>query len=504
VPLKWIAFVVSLGAFTAVACNDSEPKESDNTPSTSQSNNSVTYVPTGTQGSRRLDIRSYYLETCAKCHGNNAEGGGGGTLSLNTKEKFDQKYDKPFYDAIQKGVPERGMEAYDNLSDAEIWGLVVYIRELQAKALRSEFGSPTAKDGVFKGQRADYKLETVVDTESGLKTPWGIDWLPDGRYLVTSRTGKMHLFDKNGKGQEVANVPASVEMNQGGLMDVAVHPDYAKNGWIYLAVNDPKDSRSAMTKIVRGKLTFPNGVPTWGSTQDILKLPDETYTSSGIHFGCRIAFDGKGHVFIAIGSRGNEDQPQLITSPYGKIYRLMDDGKIPTDNPFKENSGVLGGVWSYGHRNPQGLAFGTDGKLYETEHAPRGGDELNEILKGENYGWNIISYGINYNGTPHAVPWPTKDQKFRMPIFRWLPSIGASGLDSVKGNAFPQWKGDLVAGGLVGNVVDRIRVKDGKLVEREELIHGMGRVRDVACGPDGNIYIVFNQPDKVMRLVPAK
>ena len=160
-------------------------------------------------------------------------------------------------------------------------------------------------------------------------------------------------------------------------------------------------------------------------------------------------------------------------------------------------------MWSYGHRNPQGLSFDLQGNLWDTEHAPRGGDELNLIQKGANYGWPIVSFGINYNGSPHEVPWPKEGQDIAMPAFRWLPSTGAAGLTVVNGSKFPQWKGDLIAGGLVGQNVDRIRVKDGKMVEREELVFGMGRVRDVALGPDGFIYVVFNQPDKIARLVPV-
>lgn len=161
-------------------------------------------------------------------------------------------------------------------------------------------------------------------------------------------------------------------------------------------------------------------------------------------------------------------------------------------------------MWSYGHRNPQGLAFDLQGNLWDTEHAPRGGDEVNLIKKGANYGWPNISFGINYNDSPYRNPWPKPGEKYAMPAFRWLPSIGASGLDVARGTGFAKWKGDLLAGGLSGNNVDRLRMKDGKLVEREEILHKMGRVRDVAYGPDGHIYVVLNGPDKVIRLVEAR
>jgi glucose/arabinose dehydrogenase len=283
-------------------------------------------------------------------------------------------------------------------------------------------------------------------------------------------------------------------------MEVAIHPDYAKNGWIYLAYTEPGKDRGGLTKIVRGKLEGTK----WTAQQTIFEADQKFYTGAGVHFGSRIAFDGKGKVFFAIGERGGNMLAQELTNPFGKVYRLNDDGSEPKDNPFVGQEGVIKGIWTYGHRNPQGLAFDLDGNLWDTEHGPRGGDEVNRIDKGGNYGWPVVAWSINYNDAPFRTPWPKDDLKVNQPAFRWLPSIGACGLDVVRGSAFPQWKGDLVAGGLSGANVDRLRMKDGKLVEREELVHGMGRVREVAVGPDGNVYIALNQPDKVIRLVPAK
>jgi len=451
-------------------------------------------------------ITKLWEQNCANCHGANGQGGGGGTRSLISVEKFDQARDKPFFDAIKKGIPNMGMDAFGaSLSDPEIWGLVVHIREMQSRGLREKNGSPKPVDGVFPGKVHDYRMETVV--ESGLKTPWAVDWLPDGRMLITNRPGTLMLFD-GGKLSEVADTPRTVEIGQGGLMDVAVHPAYAKNGWIYLGFTDPaKDGRGGMTKIVRGKLAFDSG-PKWTAQETIFEAAQDTYNGSGVHFGNRIAFDGKGHVFFSIGERGSGNLAQDLSKPNGKVYRVNEDGSIPNDNPFASASdkakGWISAIWSYGHRNPQGLAFDAKGDLWDTEHAPRGGDEVNRIEKGANYGWPIISFGINYNDTAYALPWPATGQNFKMPAFRWLPSTGACGLDLIDGAAFPKWKGDLVAGGLSGQNVDRLSLVDGKLVEREELVQGMGRVRDVMTGPEGAIYIVFNEPDKVVRLVPAK
>lgn len=455
-------------------------------------------------------ITKLYMENCAACHGANGEGGGGGTRTVLTKEKFDQKYDKPFFNAIKNGVPDMGMEAYGKvLSDADIWGLVVHLRELQARALRSEFGSVPEQNGIFSTRLAKYKIETVVDQGNGLRTPWGVDWLPDGTMLVTNRPGTMVVV-KNGRvDATVEGLPESAEIGQGGLMEVAVHPDYRRNRWIYLGYTEPKQDnpRQGMTKIVRGRLQLAAGSAKWTDQQTIFELPKETYTGAGVHFGTRIVFD-KGKLFFAIGDRGAQDRAQDLTRPNGKVFRVNDDGTIPADNPFvsadDKAKGHLPAIWSYGHRNPQGLVMDAEGNLWDTEHGPRGGDELNLVKKGANYGWPVVSFSINYNDSSFTTPWPASDQKLEMPAFRWLPSIGVCGMDVARGPAFPEWRGDLLAGGLSGQNVDRIRVRKGALVEREEIFHGQGRVREVAVGPDGFVYIALNQPDKIVRLVPAR
>lgn len=448
-------------------------------------------VGTRTQGQ---SVSAFYSDTCAKCHGESGQGGGGGTRTLNTREKFDQKYDKPFFDAIKNGVPQMGMDGYGaTMSDIQIWAQVVHIRELQAKALRNEYGNPKPDSkGVYKGTRQDYRIETVVGTDQGLKLPWAIDWLPDGRMLVTNRSGFMSILRGGKSIGKVSGLPESRELGQGGLMDLTVH-----NGWIYLSYSEP-GGRGALTKIVRGKLDGDR----WTGQQTIWEADQKFYNGAGIHFGSRIVFDGKGHVFFSVGERGGNMLAQEVTNPYGKIYRLNEDGSEPADNPFVGKG--IKGIWSLGHRNPQGLAFDLNGDLWDTEHGPRGGDEVNRIEKGRNYGWPVIAFSINYNDSPGWTPWGKPGTNFGMPAFRWLPSIGACGLDTVHGDAFPQWRGDLVAGGLSGANVDRLRMKNGQLVEREELLHGMGRVREVTTGPDGYIYVALNEPDKIIRIVPTK
>jgi aldose sugar dehydrogenase len=300
-------------------------------------------------------------------------------------------------------------------------------------------------------------------------------------------------------------------MGQGGLMEVRLHPRYQDNGWVYLSYTDgigegAGGRRSiAMTKVVRGRLTEDGGVWRWTDEETIFQAKEEHYLPGGVHFGCKIAFDPRDPsiMFFAIGDRGHAPLAQDLSRPNGKVHRVRDDGSIPEDNPFVDREGAYRSIWSYGHRNPQGLTFDLDGVLWSTEHGPRGGDELNRVEKGKNYGWPLVSYGINYQGTPLVTPWPEVqgiEEEIEMPVDTWTPSIAASGLEVVTGTTFEAWRGDLLAGGLASERIDRVRLRDGAVVERETVVRGLGRVRDIVVGPDGAIYIVVNSPDQVVRL----
>jgi glucose/arabinose dehydrogenase len=448
-----------------------------------------------------------YRANCANCHGNEGQGGGAGTKTLLTADLYDQKHDKPFFDAIKNGVPEMGMNSYgDTMSDPVIWALVVHIRELQHRALRQQGMGPKEQNGVYQVRGERYRLEEVVGADEGLITPWAVDWLPTGEMLVTTRPGELFLF-KNGTKQKVEGTPESIEIGQGGLMEVTVHPSYRQNGWVYLAVNDPGQGggrRSGQTKIVRGKISMQGNTPRWTGTQTIFQAPSSSYTGFGVHFGSKIVFDGKGNIYFSIGDRGRQELAQDLSQPNGKIYRVREDGQVPPDNPFIRTNGALPQIWSYGHRNPQGIVVLPNGEVWNTEHGPRGGDELNQVKKGANYGWPVVSFAINYNDSPFATPWPKQGQNFEMPAFRWTPSIGACGMDVVRGNAFPAWRNLILASGLSGTNLDLIEVKDGKLVRRDELVFQKGRVRDVATAADGTIYIVLNDPGRILRLVPVR
>jgi len=350
---------------------------------------------------------------------------------------------------------------------------------------------------VIHSEDANFQIETIA---TGLKSPWALVKLPDGRMLVTERDGRLRVISADGKLQEepVANVPAVVAKGQGGLLDLELHPEYAENGWIYISYSKPGEN-GAMTSIIRARLKG-NALE---DIETIFDPPAADYTTGGNHFGNRMEFDGKGYLFFSIGERGDQSNAQLLTNAKGKIHRIRDDGKIPEDNPFVNTPGAIPSIWCYGNRNPQGLRFqpGT-GVLWESEHGPRGGDELNIIRKGANYGWPVITYGINYNGT--KITDFTEKEGMEQPVIQWTPSIAACGMDFYTGNEFPKWKGNLFVGALAHQKLVRCVIDGEKVTKQEILLERIGRIRDVRSFGDGGIYVVVAEPGSVFKIVPAK
>lgn len=446
-------------------------------------------------------VDDIYRENCASCHGASLDGGMGGSLSdSNWKHGAS---DREIAVAISNGIPDAGMPSFkEALSAEEIRSLVVFIREKEnaakragVKKLKSQAGEPV------QTMHATHLLETVVP--AGLETPWSLAFLPDGRKLVTERSGRLRVLDSdwNLQPEPVAETPLVLQNGQGGLLDVAPAPDYKSSGWIYLSYSAPApeqsmDSKSSMTKVSRGRLSNNR----WIDEETIYEAKSGDYSKAGAHFGSRIVF-ANGHVFVSIGDRGAPDKAQNPSLPNGKILRLMPDGGIPADNPFAGRDDELQAVWTLGHRNPQGVAVDTrSGEIYSTEHGPRGGDEFNLLRKGANYGWPLVSFGMNYNGTP--VTALTEKEGIEPPLHHWTPSIGACGLAFYDGDRFPEWKHDFFAGGLRGEL-HRLRLQNGMITEDEVVLEGEGRVRDVRCGPDGFLYVVLNAPDRIVRLVPV-
>jgi glucose/arabinose dehydrogenase len=451
-------------------------------------------------------VEEIYSANCASCHGAEFEGGQGGSLVDGVWNHGGS--DAEISNSIAKGNLQMGMVPWEGvLTDEQIRGMVIFLREKEKQALVKglEFPVP-APDKVTKTALHDYRIQTLVEKE--LVKPWAIAFLPDGRKLVTEKCGRLRIIGADGTLEPAAveGTPEVIEFGQGGLLEVALHPDYARNGWIYLGFADGtrtkqpngKDAVLCITAVVRGRIKDHR----WCDQEWIYRPAPEFRSASGAHFGTRFVFD-KGFIWFVIGERGGKMEAQDLARPNGKIFRLHDDGRVPADNPFVHTPGAIPGIWSYGHRNPQGLAMDPrDGAIYSTEHGPRGGDELNLILPGRNYGWPVITYGMNYDGTPMVAI--TEKEGMEQPLVYWVPSIAVCGLDFYAGDRFPKWKHDLLAGALAQQEIRRIRITDGKVVSQEIILKNIGRVRDVAAGPDGLIYVLLNDPDRLVRLVPAE
>jgi glucose/arabinose dehydrogenase len=349
--------------------------------------------------------------------------------------------------------------------------------------------------------KMDLSVETVV---TGLTMPWATAFLPNGDMLVTERVGKLRLV-KNGQldPTEISGLPKVLYRGQGGLLDVVVHPDYAKNGWIYISYSSPKaegedgPDNGANTALLRAKLKD----HALTDVQVIFKaLPNVRSTP---HFGGKIVFDKKGYVFLSLGERGQKEASQDLSKDQGKVVRLHEDGKIPTDNPFVKTAGAKPEIWSYGHRNPQGLVMNpSTGVLWEHEHGPQGGDELNIVEKGKNYGWPLITFGIDYDNS--IISKDTAAVGLEQPVIYWKPSIAPSGMDFITSDKYKGWKGDLLVGSLKFNYLQHLVIKGNKVLSREIILEKIGRVRDIRQGPDGFIYVVVEDSGKIVRVVPKK
>jgi glucose/arabinose dehydrogenase len=361
--------------------------------------------------------------------------------------------------------------------------------------LMSNVGTKPVADK--KLTEANLKVDTVV---TGLKMPWSTAFLPNGDMLVTERAGKLRLV-KNGvlDPQEISGVPEVYFKGQGGLLDVQLHPNYKANGWIYISYASPKaegeegEDGGANTGLIRARLKD----HALTDIQKIFKaLPN---VKANVHFGGRIVFDKKGYVFLSLGERGQKENAQNLGKDQGKVVRLHEDGKIPTDNPFVKTAGARPEIWSYGHRNPQGMTIHpTTGVIWEHEHGPQGGDELNIVEKGKNYGWPLITFGIDYDNS--IISKDTALAGMMQPVTYWKPSIAPCGMTFVTSPNFKEWKGDLIVGSMKFQYLQHLTVKGNKVTGREILFDKLGRVRDVRQGPDGNLYVVLETTGKIVKI----
>ena len=345
------------------------------------------------------------------------------------------------------------------------------------------------------------QVETVA---KGLVHPWSFQFLPDGRMLVTERPGRLRVVAKDGAlSQPVSDVPPVAVVGQGGLLDVAVDPTFAQTGIIYLSYAEPRGLGTAGTSVMRGKLVLAGNAARLTDTKVIFR--QEPATTGGLHFGSRIAIARDGNLFVTLGERYQRDRAQDLTNHYGKVIHITPDGAVPAANPKRSEPGARPEIWSHGHRNPQSAAIHPQtGKLWTVEHAARGGDELNIPEAGKNYGWPIITYGIDYNGSKIGVG--TTQAGMEQPVYYWDPSIAPSGMAFYSGSLMPEWRGNLFVGALAGQHLSRLILSGETVVGEEKLLADLGeRIRDVRNGPDGALYVATDHPEgRILRITPAR
>jgi len=445
-------------------------------------------LQSGDDNNKPRTASALYENYCAGCHGMHME-----RFAGDDREAMFNMDRSKMADIIHDGDYEAGMPAFgDVFSREESEAVAEYIKtDIKGEAKSHDYrpGFPE----VVKTEDVSFRIDTVA---SGLSIPWGMDWLPNNDLLVTERSGELFRFRDGEFVSMIDGLPEVYANGQGGLLDIKLHPDYEENGWIYLAYSEPSGN-GGNTAIMRARLDDNTLV----DSQRLFKA--EPDTRSGVHFGCRMAFDDNNYLFFSVGERGTPKNAQDLTNHCGKIHRIHDDGRIPDDNPFVDNPEAKQTIWSYGHRNPQGLAFHPEtGVLWSTEHGPKGGDELNIIEKGANYGWPEITYGINYDGT--IITEDTAKEGMEQPVIYWTPSIAACGMAFADGQRYPEWDNDIFNGSLSFRYVVRTKVDGNEVNEEDEImLREAGRVRSIETGPEGYLHIGVETPGYVVRLIPV-
>ncbi len=344
-----------------------------------------------------------------------------------------------------------------------------------------------------------FRMEKLGDIDGEF---WSLDFLDAETLIATQTSGPVWLFRRGQRIGPVAGTPQVHFGGQAGMLHVRAHPDYEHNGWIYLTFAEPAsaiDAVNNMLTIVRGRIRDTR----WVDQQTIYRAASRFFTESEAHFGARLAFDGD-YLFFGIGERATQEFAQDLTNPFGKIHRIHLDGRVPRDNPFVGTAGAITTIWSYGHRNPQGLAVDPRTRaVWSTEHGPKGGDELNKIMRGRNYGWPVVTFGINYDGT--IVSHETTRPGIEPPRKHWNPSPGLSNLVMYDGSAFPRWRRHLLVASLAHQQLKLIKLENHVVAGEEIVVESLGRIRDVIVGPDGLPYVALNQPNgQIYRLVPQR
>lgn len=379
--------------------------------------------------------------------------------------------------------------------------MFVALTTLNMTACTSKTAPGTPGTDTLATKEPTVKTEPVV---TGYEIIWGMDFLPDGDMLFTEKKGALHRYH-NGTVTDITGLPAVNTNGQGGLLDVKVHPDYASNGWVYGTYAGFDPNRNGVTTLIRFKIS--------GSAVTNLEtlLKASTPNTWGGHYGSRIAFDNSGMLYVSVGEGGPGTQgganslnmnAQNVNVEWGKVHRMTADGKVPADNPVLPGNTAPTTVFTYGHRNPQGLALNPfTNEIWENEHGPKGGDEINIIRKGNNYGWPLVSYGINYDGTTISAN-PERDG-ITKPIYTWTPSIAPCGIAFITSGNYGAWKGNVLVGSLAFTHLTRLAIGNNAITKETKMLEGIGRVRNVKLGPDGIIYISVESPGRILKLVPS-
>ena len=473
---------------------------------------------------------SIYNEQCAVCHGEDLFGAAQGTPLIGIDFRQGDSVEE-IAKSIADGFPNNGMPAWSaTMGRNQIWNLALYVAEQRAgtSILDTRADIPLAiPEGVVESERNPFRVETVI---AGLDPlPFSIAPLPDGRILLSEKLRGLSIVSKDGKQSAlISGTPRTYDDTRtawgqlagvGWMLDVAIHPDYEENGWVYLHFGDRcsdcnEVSRQSgqpvsMNKLVRGRIKDGS----WIDEETIWQADIESYTAqSDLTAGGRISFDGDGHVFISVGMKGSHEHVgiQDLSLPYGKIYRVHDDGRAPSDNPFVDVPGALKTIWSYGHRSPQGLEFShATSRLWSTEMGPRGGDELNLILPGRNYGWPLYTKGVNYDGRPvdyrGELGIDLTPEEVEPPVVDMTPSPAISSFVFYRGPDFPNWNNNIIAGTLRATDLLRMEIVDNKVVHTETLLRDLARFRDVETGPDGELYVLLEHATggRIIRLLPV-
>ena len=428
-------------------------------------------------GALAASAQDNYKKLCASCHGDYMQGGSAPSLRDDTWSHGGSS--EQIIHAILQGIAP-GMPAFkEALSLEDARALVIYMRESRYYANNQK--ARMSRDQVFESLGETFSLEPVV---TGMDDLWGMDFFPDGGVIFTHKKGALYTQAVGANPVLIQGTPSVWYAQQAGMLDVKLHPDYEKNAWIYLSFAE-KNKQGGMTRIVRGRILENR----WVDQQDIYLAPSAHYWSANGHFGSRFVFHD-GYVYFSVGDRRKHDGAQSLETPNGKVHRLHDDGRIPKDNPFVSVKGAVPSIYTFGNRNPQGLTLQPKtGLIWEAEHGPRGGDEINLIERGVNYGWPMITYGMNYNGTPWTSE--TAREGMEQPKHYWVPSIAVSQIDFYEGQMFPKWQGKLMVASLAKQELRLLSIEDRSVIADDLLFKNLGRMRDIHTGPAGEPHVIF-------------